>query len=67
MATRAWRKDTVRDEIDLGIPLDTVEPLVGTVDSKAARAIVGDVEPVCFRVPRVAFRMTGEVADAWDR
>ena len=65
LTTRPWDRQTVRDEIDLGIPLDSVEPLVGTVDSAAARAIVADARPLCFRVPKVSFRMSGEEADDW--
>jgi hypothetical protein len=65
MATQPWRRRTLRQEIALDIPLSSVEPLEGVVESKAARAIVGDAKPLCFRVPRVAFRMTGEEVDPW--
>ncbi|MGD0524612.1 MAG: DUF2071 domain-containing protein [Polyangiaceae bacterium] len=65
MSTEPWRQCTTRDEIDLGIPLDACEPLEGTVRSRAAEAIVGDIEPVCFRVPSVAFVLRGEERDRW--
>jgi hypothetical protein len=65
MSTRPAERDTVREEIDLGIPVATCEPLRGDVTSKAARAIVGDAAPLCFRVPTVPFRFTGELHDRW--
>ncbi len=65
MATRAAERETVREEIDLGIPIASCEPLVGEVTSEAARAIVGDAAPLCFRVPSVPFKFAGEVHDRW--
>jgi hypothetical protein len=65
MNTQPWRARTLRQEIRLDIPLDSAQPLDGEVDSKAARAIVGDAQPLCFRVPAVSFRFTAEEADAW--
>ncbi|HEY8040895.1 MAG TPA: DUF2071 domain-containing protein [Polyangiaceae bacterium] len=65
MTTQPWRACTTREEIALGIPLDACEPLVGTVRSRAAEAIVGDAAPLCFHVARVAFRLRGEVHDRW--
>jgi hypothetical protein len=53
----------VRQEIDLGIRLEECEPLVGRVTSGAARAIVGDAEPLCFHVPAVRFLYRGEEYD----
>lgn len=65
MSTLPADRRTTCQEIDLGIPLDSCEPLVGTVESQAAAAIVGDAAAVCFRVPRVLFRFTGEKHERW--
>lgn len=66
MSTQPWLGRTTREEIDLGIPLASCEPLAGRVDSRAAAAIVGDdAEPVCFRVPAVPFQFVGEHVDRW--
>lgn len=60
---------TVRQEIELGIPLQSCEPLSGKIKSQAAAAIVGAesdaAAAVCFRVPQVCFRFTGEQHDLW--
>jgi hypothetical protein len=60
MSTQPWAERLTCQEIDLGIPLEVCERLEGEVHSAAARAIVGDASPLCFRVPRVAFRFTRE-------
>jgi hypothetical protein len=65
MSTRPAERETVRQEIDLGIPVAACEPLTGTVKSVAAQAIVGDALPLCFRVPQVPFHFTGERHDRW--
>ena len=52
-----------RQEIDLGIPLDACTPLAGSVSSRAARAIAGDREPLCFHVPGVRFNFSVEAHD----
>lgn len=65
MATQGLRRRTVRQEIDLGIPLDACEPLSGHVTSAAAQAWVGDVPPLCFRVAALEFAFNGEHYDAW--
>jgi hypothetical protein len=65
LATQPLRRRTTRQEIDLGIPLDTCEPLVGTVSSRAARTLVGDAQPLCFRVPESRFLFAGELYDRW--
>jgi uncharacterized protein YqjF (DUF2071 family) len=65
MSTRPAERETVRQEIDLGIPVGSCEPLAGTVKSVAARAIVGDALALCFRVPQVPFHFTGERHDRW--
>jgi hypothetical protein len=64
MDTQPWRGTVSRQEIALGIPLESCEPLRGTVRSRAAAAIVGDAAPLCFRVARVAFRFEVEELDA---
>ena len=55
-SSQPWTRSTTRQEIRFAIPLESFEPLEGEVISRAARAIVGEAEPVCFRVPTVAFR-----------
>jgi hypothetical protein len=65
LTTQPWRRRTIRQEIDLGVSLSSVEPLAGSVRSNAARAIAKEAAPLCFRVPRVAFRMKGEETDGW--
>ena len=63
MSSQPLRRRVSRQEIDLGIPLDACEPLEGSVDSRAARAIAGDAEPLCFRVPCVSFEFSLEAHD----
>jgi hypothetical protein len=64
LSPQPWYGRVCRQEINLGIPLDSVVPLTGTVESAAARVIVGaDAKPLCFLVPRVAFRFAGEAFD----
>jgi hypothetical protein len=63
MSTQPWLGTTTRQEIELGIPLESCEALEGEVHSRAARVIVGDAAPLCFRVAKVAFRFAGEERD----
>lgn len=63
LSTQPWANKVTRHEIQLGIPLDHCEPLQGVVESKAAAAIAGNAQPVCFRVPSVAFRFEEEAVD----
>jgi hypothetical protein len=63
MSSQPLRHRISRQEIDLGIPLDACAPLTGRVSSRAASAIAGDAEPVCFHVPRVTFRFSIEAHD----
>ena len=63
MSSQPLRNRISRQEIHLGIPVESCEPLEGTVVSRAARAIAGDAEPLCFRVPSVHFRFTEERHD----
>ena len=53
-----------RHEIDLGIPLDSCVPYTGSVRSRAAEAIAGDAQPLCFHVPGVAFTFSLEAHDS---
>ncbi len=62
-SAQPWYGRLTRQEIHLGIPLQVCEPLQGEVRSRAARAIVGDVEALCFRVAVVAFRFNREERD----
>jgi hypothetical protein len=50
-----------RQEISLGIPLESCIPLTSQVSSKTLDALVGNVEPVCFMVPRVDFHLSAEI------
>lgn len=63
LSTQPSAGTVTRQEIDLGIPLDACEPLAGQVRSRSARAIAGDAEPLCFRVPKVSFRFEVEEKD----
>jgi hypothetical protein len=63
LSSQPWYGRITRQEIELGIPLDSCRPLCGKVYSRAAKAIVGDdaaSEPLCFFVDQVAFRFRGE-------
>jgi hypothetical protein len=66
LASQPLRRRTARQEIQLGIPLSACQPLEGRVTSRAAQALVGAAEPLCFRVPSVNFAFDGELYDAWD-
>ena len=63
MSSQPWYRRITRQEIQLGIPLECCEPLEGTVKTRAAQAIAGDAEPVCFRVAKVDFRFEREEYD----
>jgi hypothetical protein len=64
MSSQPWYGRVTRQEIELGIPLDICEPLLpASLVSKAAQAIVGDAQPLCFRVPQVTFRFHQEKYD----
>jgi len=64
LTSQPWYGRVTRQEIHLGIPLDACEPLVGEVRSAAARALVGDASPVCFRVARVPFEFREEAHES---
>ena len=64
MSAQPWYRRVTRQEIALGIPLESCRPLVGEVESAAAGAIAGDdAEPICFHVARVRFRFEREFYD----
>ncbi len=63
MSTQPWWPRVTRQEIDLGIPLSVCERLDGEVVSRAASAIVGEAQALCFRVPEVSFTFSGEEHD----
>lgn len=60
LSIQPWYQRLTRQEIELGIPLDACEPLIGQIFSPTARALVGDAEPFSFRVARVHFRFNRE-------
>ncbi len=63
MSSQPLRARVSRQEINLGIPLEACTPLVGTVVSRAAEALVGDAQPLCFHVARVRFSFSEEAHD----
>jgi hypothetical protein len=62
-SSQPWYGRVTRQEISLGIPLESCEPLEGEVVSRSAVGYVGKARPVCFRVPRVVFLFKGEERD----
>jgi hypothetical protein len=62
-SSQPWYGRITRQEIKLAIPLDSCEPLAGEVRSHVATAYVGDTQPLCFRVGRVAFCFEREEYD----
>jgi hypothetical protein len=62
-SSQPWYGRITRQEIVLGIPLESCEPLEGEVGSRAAEMFVGDAAPLCFRVARVAFCFEREEYD----
>jgi hypothetical protein len=63
MSSQPLRNRISRQEIDLGIPVEACVPMAGSVASRMARALVGDAEPICFRVPSVRFTFAIEAHD----
>jgi hypothetical protein len=55
-----WAEQMTNQEIELGIPLDSCEPLVGDVHSKAVQEFIGDAEAFAFHVPKVKFNFLRE-------
>jgi hypothetical protein len=62
-SSQPWYGRITRQEIKLGIPLESCEPLSGEVRSHVAAVYVGDAQPLCFRVGRVAFCFEREEYD----
>jgi hypothetical protein len=62
-SSQPWYGRITRQEIVLSIPLESCEPLTGAVRSRAAAELIGDAEPLCFRVGRVAFCFEREEYD----
>jgi hypothetical protein len=62
-SSQPWYGRITRQEIVLGIPLESCEPLDGEVRSRAAARFAGDAVPLCFRVARVAFCFEREEHD----
>lgn len=63
ISSQPWYRRITRQEIHLGIPLEACAPLKAEIVSKAAQALVGDAQPLCFRVARVAFHFEREAYD----
>jgi hypothetical protein len=64
LCAQPWHRRVVRQEIELGIPLEACQPLAAEVESSSARAIAGDAQPLCFLVEKVSFQFFGELYDA---
>lgn len=62
-SSQPWSGRLTRQEITLGIPLESCEPLDGRVVSRSATAYAGQARPVCFRVARAAFLFNREEHD----
>lgn len=62
-SSQPWYGRITRQEITLAIPLESCEPLAGEVRSHVATVYVGDAQPLCFRVGRVAFCFEREEYD----
>jgi hypothetical protein len=63
LSSQPWYGRVTRQEIELGIPLESCRRLEGDVESAAARGIVGEAQPLCFHVPAVTFRFGREEYD----
>src|SRR5262249_49385634 len=60
-SSQPWYGRVTRQEIELrGVVLADCEALAGEARSAAAARYVGGARAVCFRVPAVDFRFTGE-------
>lgn len=55
-SSQPWYKQLTRQEIRLGIQYEDCQPVHGTVVSNTLSSIIGEAEPICFRVARVEFR-----------
>ncbi len=65
ISSQPWYNRVTRQEIELGIPLEICEPLIATaIVSETARTLVGDAQPLCFRVPQVTLRFKHEAHDS---
>jgi hypothetical protein len=62
-SSQPWYGRITRQEVELSIPLESCEPLAGAVRSHVATVYVGDAQPLCFRVGRVAFCFEREEYD----
>jgi hypothetical protein len=61
MSSQPLRHRISRQEIALGIPLDACTPMAGMVSSRAAAAIAGTAQPLCFHVASVTFEFSSEL------
>ena len=64
MSAQPWYRRVTRQEIELGIPLEICEPLsASAIASETAHNLIGDAQPICFRVPQVTLRFREEAHD----
>lgn len=68
LSSQPYKARITRQEIHLPIDPADCALLEGTVESEAARAIVGDATPLCFHVAQVSFLFSEEVHEQgrWD-
>lgn len=58
MSTQSWYMQSTKQEINLGIPLNSCQPVSGEVVSDSVIRLIGNSSrPVCFRVPNVNFAL----------
>jgi hypothetical protein len=63
LTSQPWTGRVLRQEIELGIPLEKCRPMAGEVISKSAGQIAGEARPICFMVDQVRFCYFGETYD----
>jgi hypothetical protein len=61
LSVQPWYHQLTRQEIALTIPLESCESLTGNVTSTTIQTLLGDCQPVCFRVPKVDFHFLKEI------
>ncbi len=59
LSSQPWLQQITQQEIQLGIRSDECQAQAVEVESDAIQTIVGDVQPLCFKVAKVRFRLTG--------
>lgn len=60
LAPQPWYRRVAHQQIDLSVPPENCRALDGPVQSTLLRQLVGDIEPVSFRLPAVTFHFQYE-------